>query len=159
MYNWKPKKDGTDVVLQYINHQNDFFHTLNLSLIRTRKNKFICPKLPLRAKPNKNLISLKKEYERERDNEFLASKLKEIGTRQRQPLNTYFLSMEKKRVKFNQAVRKLEIDCIKKENLKYKERILKTQGSIKPKQYEKEYEIQRMATSHIKKIQPLETCW
>ena len=59
MYQWKPKRDGTDIVRQYIRHQDDYFHNTKLNVIRNRKNKFLFPKLP--KKPSTSFQQFRKE--------------------------------------------------------------------------------------------------
>lgn len=167
MYQWKPKKDGTNIVLQYIRHQDDYFHNSKLNLIRSRKNRFLFPKLPkkpstsyqqyrkeqLKTKPYLLTMTLDKTYYINRDNAYLSNRLNQISTRPKQPWNTYFFYISDKRIKFNNTVRELEQKRIKQENNAFFSRLTTVPSIINRKKMENDYHFSKLASEHLRKIE------
>lgn len=167
MYQWKPKRDGTDIVRQYIRHQDDYFHNTKLNVIRNRKNKFLFPKLPkkpstsfqqfrkeeTKTKPYLLTMTLDKTYYINRDNAYLGNRLNQISTRQRQPLNTYFMTLTDKRIRFNNSVRQIQQKRIKEENNEFFSRLITVPSIINRKKFENDYNLSKIAAMHLRKIE------
>ena len=167
MYQWKPKKDGTDIVKQYIRHQDDYFHHSKLNLIRNRKNRFLFPQLPkkpstsyqhyrkeqLKTKPYLLTMTLDKTYYINRDNAYLSSRLSQISSRPKQPWNSYFFYISDKRIRFNNTVRELEQKRIRSENNAFFSRLTTVPSIINRKKMESDYHFSKLASEHLRKIE------
>ena len=167
MYQWKPKRDGTDIVKQYIRHQDDYFHNTKLSVIKNRKNKFLFPKLPkkpstsfqqyrkeeIKTKPYLITMTLDKTYYINRDNAYLGNRLHQISSRPKQPLNTYFMTLTDKRIRFNNSVREIQQKRIQQENNEFFSRLTTIPSIINRKKFENDYNLSKLAAMHLRKIE------